>query len=186
MTDSTDSAEQVSARDRVRHFLATVEDYRQLETTFPVGNSLNIFGHGDDADSRWKVVLHAMLLRKYFAPRDSLNLKKVVTSLRRCVVAEDYPESEWADLLANVTVIQSGSMIVFNSGGPAWNENQLLEVQLYGRYLHGDFAKWTGTQQAGDAGSDSSVFFATINRAERVKNLADWIGSGIERGSVVV
>lgn len=173
----------VTPQERVQQFLATVEDYEGLESAIPLGNSINHTGHGDDNVTRWHVALHAMTLRKYFARKDRLFLPRVVAALQECVVKDDLQPSEWKAISENVHLIEEMSLFWIDEG-PRYSESQLLEAQLYGRYLHGDFEKWKVTRAAQDRLSDQAVFMATVSRASRVIRLAEFIRDGIQDTSV--
>jgi hypothetical protein len=169
-------------QEHVRHFLATVDDYESMAEIFPLGPDINVFGHRDDHERRWIVAFHAMMLRKYFQSGDALLLKSVVGSLRQCVVKLDLSPDEWASWLTigdirNITVYQHGF-------GKPYGEVELLKVQLYGRYLHGDYEKWAEVQRIGDGGSDTAVFTAVGGMACRVVSLVEFIRGGIDEGAV--
>ncbi|WP_058726362.1 hypothetical protein [Curtobacterium luteum] len=170
-----------TAADRVQHFLATVSDYERLNVAMPIGRSINLLGHSDEAE-RWKVVTHALLLRKYFAKTDNLYLTEVVRAARACVVGEDLPARTWNEMEQNVAVMQGGFGSSFGDSPKVYQDDELLMAQLYGRFLHGDFGKWQTSEMAGDRGSDTAVFHATVNRADRVLKLARWLRQGAEEG----
>ncbi|WP_395638957.1 hypothetical protein [Pseudolysinimonas sp.] len=167
---------------KVQHFLATVDDYERLERTFPMPTQINIFGHREDEESRWAAVLHGALLRKYFAPNDRLELSRVVTALRSCVVTEDLPEQEWAEIVENVGKYETTTRY----GEEAYSETDILIHYLHGRYLHGDYGKWASTLAHRPAIPDGAFWSATHSRARRVLTLAEWIRGGIDAGTVLL
>jgi len=173
--------EHPSPQHRVAHFLATVEDYERLQRTFPLPTELSLTGHGDDDPARWIVILHALLLRKYFAG-DELQLKEVAKALRKCVVKNDYPEHEWEEIFENVGKYQTTTIY----GDDQLTETEVFTHYLYGRYLHGDFGKWVATEGKGMSLPDDANWKATHARSRRVLLLAEHIRSGIEEGAVVL
>jgi hypothetical protein len=170
-------------QERVRHFMATVEDYENLQATFPLLPSINILGHKDDDAARWTVVIHAMLLRKYFQKDDKLKLSRVVAAVRQCVVKDDLPKADWDELERSVNTVRDMGVHV-SGDGPGYGESELLQAHLYGRYLHGDLDKWRITEAVGATGSDSALHMATFKRARRVLDIADLIRAGVEQGAV--
>jgi hypothetical protein len=175
------SSDHPTASDRVRHFLSTVEDYERLDVVMPIGRSVNLFGHVDE-EVRWRVVMHALLLRKYFQPGDRLFLAQVVRSARDCTADEALLPEEWDLMVKNVAVIEDGIGSVFGDNPKVYLNEELLMAQLYGRFLHGDYGKWQVSEMAGDHGSDTAVFTATVSRADRVLTLARWLRDGLEDG----
>ena len=130
-------------QEHIGHFLSTVDDYDRMALLHPLPNELNVLGHEDDDAQRWVVVFHAILLRKYFQPKDPLLLSRVVASLRRCVVKSDYSATEWDELEEDVAIVRNTSL--HHGSGKPHTEAELLRNQLYGRYLHGDYDKWSET-----------------------------------------
>jgi len=175
------SSDHPTASDRVRHFLSTVEDYERLDVAMPIGRSVNLFGHVDE-EARWRVVMHALLLRKYFQPGDRLFLAQVVRSARDCTADEALLAEEWDLMVKNVAVIEDGIGSVFGDNPKVYLNEELLMAQLYGRFLHGDYGKWQVSEMAGDHGSDTAVFTATVSRADRVLTLARWLRDGLDDG----
>jgi hypothetical protein len=169
----------------IRHFLSTVDDYERLEATFPLPNGVNVLSHGDDEQSRFAALLHAAVLRKYDAPHDKLHLAKVVKALRQCVVERDYSAQTW-DELTEALRVPPADIGRFYVGESGYSEGVILENELYGRYLHGDYDKWQHTQRVRPVMSDSPVLIAVGSRATRVVRLAQLIRAGIREGAVVI
>lgn len=168
--------------DRVRHFLASVEDYEALSSAMPIGRAIGAFGHMNGL-VRWQVLTHAMLLRKYFAP-DRLNLREVVKAAQSCAVGEPRTDEEWAALEVSVGPPPSSSLSIFDDDPRVFHDEDLLEALLYGRYLHGDYGKWQTSELTG-ARSDTAVFRAVIDRADVLLGVARWLRQGREEGALV-
>lgn len=170
-------------QEHVRHFLSTVEDLERLSETFPISASINLFGHREDDDARWRVIMHALLLRKYFQDRDDLNLSEVAKSVRACVVKNDVSVEEWEALEVNVAELQNFSISVYGAERHQYDDGQILKNELYGRYLHGDYRKWEHTQRVGNR-SDNQMLTATLNRLFRVQRFAEFVRDGVKDGSL--
>lgn len=166
----------------IRHFLSTVEDYERLAALFPIGDSINILGLGDDDERRWQIVLHAVMLRKYFQKDDRLFLPRVLTSLRQCVIGDDPTEEQWAELIDSVGVQPAGPAVSF-VGSKGYNSIDVMENELYGRFLHGDYGKWLHTQTAARI-ADTQLMSAASALAHRVLRVAQWIRVGVRDGHV--
>jgi len=168
---------------KVAHFMATVDDYERLEAAYPMPKTINWVGHRDDEANRWIVVMHALMLRKYFQPGDKLQLSVVVPAVHACVVKNDYPQQEWDDWEREAEVFETKTL--YNFGPDQYNESQLLEHHLYGRYLHGDYGKWMTTEGTPMSASDGGLWSATHARRIRVCELAAIVRGGVEDGALV-
>jgi hypothetical protein len=168
---------------RLRHFMATVEDYRRLEIAHPLGDGINVFGHRDDDAQRWRVILHGAILRKYFAPKDRLYLVEVVRALRASVPTDSYPEDEWDRWETEITAIRSVTVHQYQDQ-PSRGEMEILRHELYGRFLHGDYGKWERSEP--DFATDSGVFWAVTHQVDRLNQLAGLLGDFEDRGLLVL
>jgi hypothetical protein len=176
-----DTRKHPTPADRLRHFLSTVEDYERLDRAIPLGRSINLFGHLNDDERRWHVVLHALLLRKYFAD-PGVRMSEVMSAARQCEVNGGPPGADWDAMIANVEQMESGVGSRFGDNPHTFSNAELYYAQLYGRLLHGDFDKWKTTIMAGDEGLDTAVFSTTASRADRVLSLANWLREEAQAG----
>lgn len=167
----------------LRHFLATVDDYESLASTYKMPESINLLGHGEDTASRWVVVMHSLLLRKYFAPTDKLYLPTVVESVRACVVTDDFPPSEWYKLGSYLQSRPDGPAIAYR-GTRAFTAADVWTVELYGRYLHGDYEKWQSAVAAGERITDTQLYSAAVESGRRVLAVAGLVRGGLEAGAI--
>lgn len=175
------------AQSHVRQFMSTVDDLERFAGLYPIPTSTNLlYGHGDNDEARWIVIMHALMLRKYFAPDDELNLSGVAKSLEACTVEDDdeLTQDDWQLLQANVAKLATSSTIIVGPDGVQHTESDVLRDELYGRYLHGDFSKWEHTQHMEERHSDHLIMSATLNRFWRVQKFAQFIRVGVRDGKV--
>lgn len=173
-----------NAQAKVGHFMATMDDYDRLEAAFPLPRTINWIGHRDDEHNRWVVVMHALMLRKYFQKDDGLQLHTVVEAAHKSVVKDDYPQSEWDAWVKDGEVFQTTT--IYNlPDGKVFNESEMLRYYLYGRYLHGDYDKWMQTERTPTSASDGALWRATHDRAARVRELQEIVRAGVEAGAIV-
>jgi hypothetical protein len=169
----------------VTQFLATVEDYERLERSMPLGDKIDALGHGDDEERRWRFVMHSLVLRKYYARGDQLSLVRVARSLRLCEPGREHTEEQWEELIDNADKLRAGIQYVVTDL-PSRNEFEVLMDGMYGRYLHGDYEKWTRATALSDGATDGALFFAVVARADRVRMFTRWITLGIQEGAVIL
>jgi hypothetical protein len=74
------------------------------------------------------------------------------------------------------------TMHTHNFGRERFNESELLEQHLYGRYLHGDFGKWMHAEQTPNSTRDSALWSARHARAKRVMQLGTIVQAGVRDG----
>lgn len=172
----------------IRHFMSTVGDLERFAALYPIPTSTNFFnGHGDNDESRWIVVMHALMLRKYFADDDELNLSRVAKSLQHCTSEADdeMTPDDWELIRANVAKLATNSTVIVGPDGVEQTESEVLRDELYGRYLHGDFGKWLHTQHMEQRHSDDMIMSATLNGLWRVQQFARFIRVGVRDGMVI-
>lgn len=131
---------------RLRMFLDTVDAYEQLQETYPLPTSYNL--HGVPRSDYWTLVLHAGLLRKFFAPTDQATVAKVIESVSRLVLIEE--KGLMQDLQDIPRYAHSRTVPVkvgLNVGGHDVTLWEVVEVELYGRHLHTDYGKWVASQK---------------------------------------
>lgn len=130
---------------RLRMFLDTVDAYEQLQETYPLPLSWNL--HGVPQSDYWTLVLHASLLRKFYAPTDQATVAKVIESVSRLVLIEE--EGLMQDLQDIPLYAHSRTVPVkvgLNMDGHDVTLWEVVEVELYGRHLHTDYGKWVASQ----------------------------------------
>jgi len=172
----------------LRHFMATRDDYVRFAELFPLPTSLNLFGQ--DEHDRWLVVAHAMLLRKYFSgfdgdhsTGDNLALHKVIRSLRKCVTDPELSDDDWDSMEANVRLLEQ--MTIYNNNGKDIPEKQIMEDELYSRYLHGNPSAWNRRDPSPHA-HDHATFSATHGRSTRMLNVAELIQQYVDDGDLTL
>ena len=177
-------SEAPDALSHVRHFMSTIDDLERFARLYPIPTSTNVVtGHGDDDHARWVVITHALLLRKYFAPRDKLLLTRVAQSLQACSEGDHGMTSEdWVLLQENVAKIATNTTVIVGPDGVKHTEHDVLTNELYGRYLHGDYDKWLGTQRIKQPHADSMIMTATLSRLWRVQKFVEYVRVGIDKG----
>lgn len=167
--------------------MSTVGDLERFAALYPISTSTNLFwGHGDDDNARWVVIMHALMLRKYFAPEDELNLSGVAESLQKCAEgsAHELTTADWELLRENVAKLATNTTVIVGPDGVQHTESEVLRDELYGRYLHGDYGKWLHTQHMEQGHADSMIQSATLNRLWRVQKFAEFVQVGIDKGYV--
>jgi|GEM_PF-4495611 len=162
--------------------MSTIEDYQRLETAHPISGGLDLAQAADDDPQRWRIILHGMILRKYFAPRDHLNLTEVIRSLR-ALAPDTLPDAAWDELQQEVLILESSGEFSFNDQKPR-TEMTILEHELYGRYLHGDYGKWA--LRAHDSMNDLALYLAVVNQATRVAGVAGLVRQFESRGQLAL
>lgn len=171
----------------VRQFISTVDDLERFAALYPIPTSTNlIYGHGDNDGARWIVIMHALMLRKYFADGDELNLSGVAESLQQITAENDHEMTpdDWDLIRANVAKLATNSTVIVGPDGVQQTESEVLRDELYGRYLHGDYGKWLHAQHMSQYHSDHMIMTATLNRLWRVQNFAKFIRVGVRDGMV--
>jgi hypothetical protein len=157
-----------SPAEHLRLFLASVADYERLDAAYPLANELHHRGHGDDEQRRWQVVLHAAVLRKYFAPNDTLFIGAVLRSLRSCLIPIwDWTDADWEEAFEYGPQIADTAQVAIGDQAPL-GESDILRDELYGRFLHGDHKKWIATTARPTRVIDNGVFFATVHQKFRL------------------
>ncbi|CAN5460225.1 hypothetical protein BH09ACT4_BH09ACT4_03910 [soil metagenome] len=169
--------------DKVAHFMATVEDYEAMSETMPLPRTVKLAA-SQDPETRWTIVLHALMLRKYFQPKDQLQLSAVVDALVECVLptADQAAADDWREARGLVEVMQN--VTTTNWGAGDFTDAELLRHVIYGRYLHGDFGKWAATEDTPAIASERGVWDATVSRADRVLSVAAYIRQDVEFGAL--
>ncbi|MEX1078547.1 MAG: hypothetical protein WED09_05515 [Homoserinimonas sp.] len=135
-------------RVRVEMFLEAADDYASLQQTFPLPDLPS--GHNGAVSDRlyWVVVLHAALLRKFFAYGEQTELHRVIGAARSRFVT-DNPRVA-ANLMemerfAKSTTVPSRLADTPEGGSvSAWER---VIIDLYGRHLHSDFGKWHASKR---------------------------------------
>lgn len=126
----------------LQHFLDSAADYENLQDSLPLPREADGFTPMSDTE-RWIVVLHAMVLRKYFVPdkpgSEQLRLSAVARSLRTCYRG-DALTHDWDAIVENIAVLDP--LMEYVRDGSTRSEQEVATDRLYGRHLHGDYDKW--------------------------------------------
>lgn len=147
----------------LRMFLDVVASYEALAATYPLPTSYN-FTRGVPPAEYWVLVLHAGLLRKFYAPRDQATLAKVVAAVERlATVADEGFAQELLDYQRYAEARAVPTRIKLNVAGHDVTQWEVVEVELYGRHLHSDYSKWQASQRMRDGSYD--VFLGQWCRA---------------------
>jgi hypothetical protein len=96
----------------------------------------------------WVQLFRLIMLRKFFAPNDHVRLPKVAKALRACN-HDGRPEvNEWADHIDSSFQERELATIQATLGAllPEGDNQDPLELMLYGRLLHADADKFRLTQ----------------------------------------
>ncbi|WP_123504526.1 hypothetical protein [Frondihabitans sp. PhB188] len=182
----TDTIKRQAAKNKLRHFLATVEDYKRLQAAFPLSSSVNWLGYGQDDETRWTVVLHGAILRKYFAPRDKLKLSSVLIALRTAADGGEARDSDWLNAISNVEKMSDWGLHHVAGVPEGYTDENMLDDFFYGRYLHGDYGRWLISERAQFDGSDAAIHMTLTERANRVLSVATYIQGAIEGGHLTL
>lgn len=171
------------ASNKVRHYLASIRDVRELREVMPLG-TYNAESP-DEAGERWRTVLHAMLLRKYLQPGDKLYLPRVVEAV---LVLADGLSTEQRELLRVMkerVAVESDYVDFVVEGGVPVGEGRIHEDALYGRYMHGDFSKWEALSRTASF-EMVAVRFVLADRLYAVERVAAVIEDLQEDGHLTV
>ena len=157
----------------IEHFMSSVRDYEDLNTALPLPKTLQVLSPMPEGD-RWVLILHAMMLRKYFVSdersTERLRLSEVARSLRACARGDALTHN-WDLIIANIALLEPS--MEYARDGNIRSEHDVVFDHLYGRYLHGDYDKWQRTGTPGD--EDLPLWMATKNRAARLMMVAQLV-----------
>lgn len=176
----------VAPLDHLKHFMHTVDDYEQFSVALPLPAKLAMVGRNDT--DRWVLVAHAMMLRKYYSgdPKkpesgDDLNLNAVIRSLRQIVNDPAISSAEWDRMEANAKTINDGAVYVVN--GEKKSEYDILDMEIYSRYLHGNPAKWR-KRSTSEHAVEHALWRATNARSRRFGYVAALVREQVKKGNL--
>jgi hypothetical protein len=176
-----------SPTERLHHFLETADDYVEFSACFPLPLKLVV---GQPERDRWTVVAHAMMLRKYFSgdpskpgSGDALNLTAVIHALRESLHDSSISDEEWNRVEAKVRITESTTRFMIQ--GVERPAHQILEEELYSRYLHGEAGK---RRRRSDSQSfaDHALWRITHDRSVRVQRVAAVVRDKVRAGLVTL
>jgi len=169
--------------ERLQHFLETVGEYEQFSVVFPLPLKL-VFGQPEH--DRWTVIAHAMMLRKYFSGHptksssgDALSLNSIIRALRETISDPSIPSEDWDWMEVNVKVLHSTTRYLIQ--GEDRPEQQIMEEELYSRYLHGEAGKRRRRIDS-QVFADQALWKMTHNRSSRLHSVAALIRQKIDAG----
>lgn len=126
---------------RLLMFLSAVDDYESLLETMPLPTSARIPRGPADA-SYWTIILHAAVLRKFFASGERVHIPRIVEACRSLAEPNDELEFHLSDVLNYRDADGVPSMVELVINGTIVTAWEILEVELYGKHLHVDWSKW--------------------------------------------
>lgn len=119
---------------------------------FAVDNVLHFPGLGqslhdtEDSSAYWLQFVRAMMLRKFYAPDDQVQLPKIAKALRVCSVTKD------AGLEDAASAIEQQFSTLNDAEAQSWKTllssetSDAFEDMIYGRLLHADSDKFLRTE----------------------------------------
>jgi hypothetical protein len=169
--------------ERLQHFLETVDECEQFSAVFPLPLKL-VFGQPER--NRWTVIAHAMMLRKYFSGHpakltsgDALSLNAIIRALRESISDPSISSQDWDWMEMNAKVLQSTTRYLIQ--GEDRPEQQIMEDELYSRYLHGEANK-RRRRIGSQVFADEALWKMTHNRASRTNSVAALVRQKIDGG----
>lgn len=132
---------------RLLMFLDAADSYEDLARTYPLPTSFNI-PHGVSREQYWILVLHAGMLRKFFAPSDQVTVGKTMQSVRQLVLVENpVMMQDFIEFEQYATARSVPMPVGLKVGAHDVMQWEVVEVELYGRHLHSDWSKWKASER---------------------------------------
>lgn len=169
--------------DRLRLFLASVDEYEDLESAMPRPEKLSLI-HPAAPSERWTSILHAMVLRKYYSPEDELALGKVIGAIERCLTRRPPAFDRWKAARLHEVAYQRTHGSPWRITTPDGQERGFGDLafdDLYGGLLHGDWGRWQ-RRSAGSAMADHAMWDWCIDAAALVRGIREQIDASVAAG----
>jgi hypothetical protein len=158
--------------------MSAADDYESLDVAFPLAAAGTALGETVDDAPYWTIVMHGSILRKFFQSSDKLHLDRVVTSLRAVVPDDATKVEKWEYLRTGLSQIESIGEHIYD-GCPGRGEMEILEHELYGRHLHGDYGKWA--LRVPNWSGSFALHLAVTRQAQSVRWLAGLVRGHVDR-----
>lgn len=147
-----DPSKPESEWERLTMFSVLAEDYFVAARVIDAGAEGHAVSGSLERDELWRGMLKLAMLRKFFSPRDHVQLPKVAKALRACNL--DRREDVEAAAQAIDDAWQKREVIDFDQllGAllPEDDESDPIEVLLYGRIIHADASKFRHVRRLTD------------------------------------
>lgn len=133
---------------RLEMFSELASEYFAAKDALGFPGLSEVIAGAPESKSYWLQQMQGMMLRKFFAPRDSIQIPKIAAALRACAVPEAADEVKevaegitWQFEQAQAAEAVSFKKLLSEGGEDAFGD------LIYGRLLHANSAKYRRTQK---------------------------------------
>ena len=189
---SKEEREPPTDSDRLRMFISLATDHESLAEALPITDTVTMAEPVTTADriDHMRRQLRAASTRKFiFDLRDHVHLEKVFASAEACVSGTTPPMNDYIQMLRErlVRVRTQSDVEYVLDGHDSVDDQNIIEDLVYGRLLHGDYAKWWRTEQRKRTGWEvSSLMFWLSDAESLIASARDMVVDGVNGGHLTL